>query len=154
MKLLKWRKLPINYHLKEFFKIDFSITICVSHFSHNINIPLCTLIYLALIHFILCTRLTACTLSLSLIGVLKLSPNFCSFSNFVSTLKVAFRKCNSFFKSPNLQKKFFQITIYLELEIWICCLLLLAENLNFKFRIVIWNIFFGDLEIWKTNHTF
>ena len=120
MKLLKWRKLPINYHLKEFFKIDFSITICVSHFSHNINIPLCTLIYLALIHFILCTRLTACTLSL--IGVLKLSPNFCRFSNFVSILKVAFRKCNSFFKSPNLQKKFFQITILsLKFEFVVYC---------------------------------
>ena len=57
-------KLPINYHLKEFFKIDFSITICVSHCSHYISIPLCTLIYLALIHFILCTRLTACTVFL------------------------------------------------------------------------------------------
>ena len=27
-----------------------------------------------------------------------------------------------------------------ELEIWICCLLLLVGNLNFKFRIVFWNI--------------
>jgi len=27
-------------------------------------------------------------------------------------------------------------------------------NLNFKLRIVFWNIFFGDLEIWKTNRTF
>ena len=35
---------------------------------------------------------------------------------------------------------------YPEHEIWICCLLLLAGNLNFKFRIVIWNIF---LEIWR-----
>ena len=64
LKLLKWKKLPINCHLKEFFEIDFSITICVSHCSHNINIPLCTLIYLAPIHFILCTRLTACIVSL------------------------------------------------------------------------------------------
>ena len=31
---------------------------------------------------------------------------------------------------------------YPELEIWICCLLLLAGNLDLKFRIVIWNIFF------------
>ena len=30
--------------------------------------------------------------------------------------------------------------------------MLLAGNLNFKFRIVFWNIFF--LEIWKTNRTF
>ena len=43
---------------------------------------------------------------------------------------------------------------YPELEIWICCLLLLVGNLNFKFRIVFLNIFFGDVEIWKTNHTF
>jgi hypothetical protein len=35
---------------------------------------------------------------------------------------------------------------YPELEIWISCLLFLAENLNFKFRIVIWNICFGDLK--------
>ena len=33
-------------------------------------------------------------------------------------------------------------------------LLSLAGNLNFKLRIVFWNIFFGDLEIWKTNCTF
>ena len=40
---------------------------------------------------------------------------------------------------------------YPELEIWICCLLLLAGNLNFNFRIVIWNIF---LEIWRfEKHT-
>ena len=39
---------------------------------------------------------------------------------------------------------------YPELEIWICCLLWLAGNLNFKFRIVIWNIFFGDLK--NTSH--
>ena len=40
---------------------------------------------------------------------------------------------------------------YPELEIWISCLLLLARN--FKFRIVIWNIFFwriGDLK--NTSH--
>ena len=34
---------------------------------------------------------------------------------------------------------------YPELEIWISCLLLWAGNSNFKFRIVIWNIYFGDL---------
>ena len=31
---------------------------------------------------------------------------------------------------------------------------LLAGNLNFKLRIVFWNIFFWDLEIWKMNRTF
>ena len=36
---------------------------------------------------------------------------------------------------------------YPELEVWICCLLLLVWNLNFKFRIVIWINFF--LEIWR-----
>ena len=34
---------------------------------------------------------------------------------------------------------------YPELEIWICCLLLLAGNLNFKFRIVFWNIFIFEI---------
>ena len=31
-----------------------------------------------------------------------------------------------------------------------------AWNLDFKFRIVFWNVFFffGDWEIWKTNHTY
>ena len=38
---------------------------------------------------------------------------------------------------------------YPVLEIWIYCLLLLAGNLNFKLRIVLWNIFFWDLDIWK-----
>ena len=33
-------------------------------------------------------------------------------------------------------------------------ILLLAGNLNFKLRIVFWNIFFWDLEIQKTHHTF
>ena len=46
---------------------------------------------------------------------------------------------------------FFQIFKYIpnyypELEIWMCCLLLLAGNLNFKFRIVIWNNFFWRFE--------
>ena len=36
---------------------------------------------------------------------------------------------------------------YPKLEIWICCLLFLAGNLNFKPRIAFRNIFFGDLEI-------
>ena len=61
--------------------------------------------------------------------------------------KVAFfRKCDSFFKSksPNLQNKTFQKT-YPELEIWICCLLLLMGNLNFKVRIVFWKIFILEI---------
>ena len=33
-------------------------------------------------------------------------------------------------------------------------IILWAGILNFKFRIVFWNIFFGDWEIWKTNRTF
>ena len=34
-------------------------------------------------------------------------------------------------------------------------IMLWAEILNFKFRIVFWNVFFfGDWEIWKTNHTY
>ena len=42
---------------------------------------------------------------------------------------------------------------YPELEIWIYILLSLAGNLNlnFKFRTVIWNIFF---EIWQRHRTF
>ena len=83
LKLLKWKKLPINYHLKEFFKIDFSITICVSHCSHNISIPLCTLIYLALIHFILCTRLTACTVFLMILYPLVFTGHQCDYQTFV-----------------------------------------------------------------------
>ena len=45
-----------------------------------------------------------------------------------------------------ISKKYI-LNYYPELEIWICCLLLLARNLNFKFRIVILNLFW---EIWKT----
>ena len=51
----------------------------------------------------------------------------------------------SFFqKVRNIPKR------YPELEFWISCLLLWVENSNFKFRIVIWNICFGDL----THYTF
>ena len=50
-------------------------------------------------------------------------------------------KCNVFVKST----KRYIPNYYLELEIWIYCLLLLAANLNFKFRIVIWNIFFIEV---------
>ena len=45
----------------------------------------------------------------------------------------------------NLQNKNIP-NYYSELEIWICCLLLLVGNLNFKFRIVFRNIYFG---IWR-----
>ena len=54
-----------------------------------------------------------------------------------------FRKCDSFFKSPNLQKNIPKN--YPELKIWICCLLILAGNLDFKFRIVIWKFFFLEI---------
>ena len=72
-------------------------------------------------------------------------------------LKVAFfRKFDSFFKSPNLQEKIFQKTT-LNLKFKLPdknTLLLLVGNLDFKLRIVFWNILFGVLEIWKMNHTF
>ena len=68
----------------------------------------------------------------------------------IGVLKVAFfRKCDSFFRSPNLKKNIFQKTI-LSLKFKFHAnntLLLFAKNLNIKFRIVFWNIFFGDLEI-------
>ena len=62
-----------------------------------------------------------------------------------------FRKCNLFFKSPNLPKKIFQKTI-LDLKFKIPAynsIMLWPGILNFKFRIVFWNIFFwrfGDLK--------
>ena len=62
-----------------------------------------------------------------------------------------FRKCDVFFKSPNLQKKIFQKTI-LNLKFKIPAqniILLWAGILNFKLRIVFWKIFFwrfGDLK--------
>ena len=37
---------------------------------------------------------------------------------------------------------------YPELEIWICCLLFLAGNFNFKLRVAFWNFF---LEIWSSK---
>ena len=50
-------------------------------------------------------------------------------------------------RSSNLQISKKNIpNYYPELEIWICCLLLLAVNLNFMFKIVIWNIFFWRFE--------
>ena len=73
-------------------------------------------------------------------------------SSLLLLLKVAFfRKCDVFFKSPNLQKKIFQKTI-LSLKFKIPAhniIPFLGGNLNFKFRIVFWNIFFwrfGDLK--------
>ena len=55
-----------------------------------------------------------------------------------------------FFKPPSLQKKIFQKTI-LSLKFKFPAnntLLLLAGNLNFKLRIVFWNICF---EIWRSE---
>jgi hypothetical protein len=60
-----------------------------------------------------------------------------------------FRKVRCVFKSPNLQKKIFQKAI-LNLKFKFPAnnnKVLLAGNLNFKLRIVFWNIFFGDLEM-------
>ena len=48
--------------------------------------------------------------------------------------------------SKSQKKKSFQKTI---LSMKFNSELLLAGNLNFKLRIVFWNIFFWDLEIWK-----
>ena len=65
-------------------------------------------------------------------------------------IKVAFfQKVWFGFQISKSPKKYIP-NYYPELEIWICCLLLLAGNLNFMFRIVIWNIFFGDLK--NTSH--
>ena len=60
---------------------------------------------------------------------------------FSDLLKVAFfRKCDSFFKSPNLQKKIFQKTIL---------------SLKFKFPANNTLLYFNiDLEIWNTHSTF
>ena len=61
-----------------------------------------------------------------------------------------------FFQISKSQKKIFQKTI-LSLKFKFPAnnsKVFLAGNLNFKFRIVFWNIFLGGLEIWKTNHTF
>ena len=61
-------------------------------------------------------------------------------------IKVAFFS-NMYFKSPNLKKKIFQKTI-LSLKFKFPAnysVLLLAGNLNFKFRIVFGNIFFWEI---------
>ena len=61
------------------------------------------------------------------------------------------RKCDSFFRSPNFEKKIFQ-KIILNLKFKIPAqnsIMLLAGILNFKFKIVFWNIFFsrfGDVK--------
>ena len=48
------------------------------------------------------------------------------------------------------QKKIHIPNHYPELEIWISCLLLWGRFSNFKFRIVIWNIHFGNVK--NTSH--
>ena len=58
------------------------------------------------------------------IALSETKPHFKSLLSYCTVLKVAFfRKCGSFFKSPNLQKKIFQKTI-----------------LNLKFKIPVHNI--------------
>jgi hypothetical protein len=72
-------------------------------------------------------------------------------------LNVAFfRKCDSFFKSPNLQKKIFQKTI-LNLKFKLPAhnsIILWAGILTFKYRIVFWNIFFWRLGYLKNEWHF
>ena len=61
-----------------------------------------------------------------------------------------------FFKSPNFQKERFQKTI-LDLKFKFPSsntLLLLAGNLNFKFRIVFWNFFFLRFGVLKNTWYF
>ena len=54
-----------------------------------------------------------------------------------------FRKCDSFFRSPNLKKKFQKTILSLKFEFPANnSKVFLAGNLNFKFRIVFCNIFF------------
>ena len=55
----------------------------------------------------------------------------------------------SVFRFSNLQKTIPHY--YPELEVWICCLLLWVGNLNFMFRIVIWNIYFWRFEDLKNT---
>ena len=55
-----------------------------------------------------------------------------------------------FFQISKSQKKIFQkaiLSLKFKFPANNTLLLLLAGNLNFKFRIVFWNIFFRDLEI-------
>ena len=62
----------------------------------------------------------------------------------------------NFFRFPNIKNKIFQKAI-LSLKFKFPTnnsKVLLAGNLNFKLRIVFWNIFLGDWEIWETNLTF
>ena len=72
-------------------------------------------------------------------------------------LKVAFfQKVRFIFQISQSPKKIFQKTI-LNLKFKIPThniILLWGGILNFKFRIVFWNIFFWDWEIWKMNRFF
>ena len=67
-----------------------------------------------------------------------------------------FQRVRFVFQISQSSKKLFQKTI-LKLKFKIPAhniILFWAGILNFKFRIVFWNIFFGGWEIWKTNPTF
>ena len=69
------------------------------------------------------------------------------------------RQTKQFLKVAFFQKVWFVFQIskknipnyYPELEIWIWCLLLLAGNLNFKFRIAFWNIFIFGIGRFKKH---
>jgi len=74
------------------------------------------------------------------------------FENQVLFKVVSFHKVRFIFQISKSPKQIIP-NHYPDLEIWISCLLW-AGNSKFKFRIVIWNNFFWDLEVWKMNFTF
>ena len=87
--------------------------------------------------------------------ILRRPQNFAKYPPYIWTLlKVAFiQKVRFVFLNLQTFKKKYSKLLSWAWN-WICSLLLLTGNLYFMFRIVIWNNFFGDLEIWKTYHTF
>ena len=75
---------------------------------------------------------------------------------FLMNTKDVFRKCDSFFIPPNLEKKYSKKTI-LNLKFKISAqssIMLWAGILNFKFKIVFWNTFFSRFGDLKINRTF
>ena len=77
--------------------------------------------------------------------------NFCQeCSLMMSYFRGGWRVWNDNPKIGHLQNKNIPKN-YPELEIWICCLLLLAGNLNFKFRIAFWNIFIFEIGRFKKH---
>ena len=70
------------------------------------------------------------------------------FSN-LSLKEAFFRKCDSFYRSPNLEKKYSKKTsLNLKFKIPAHNIILFwAGILNFMFKIIFWILFFQDLEI-------